>query len=83
MFGARRLTATGRVALAVTLATTAAVTLLAIMAYLGIERRLAAETDRALLDETRMFAQALREQSRPGAATVEAAVRSYLSALSA
>jgi len=79
--GRRRMTASGRVAIAMTLTLTAGVVALALTSYVAVSRGLQADVDRGLLRETEAFMAAVRsgESEEATAGLVEIA-RTYLSA---
>lgn len=74
----RRLTASERVSLAVTLAITAGVILLSGVAYLRITQRLSVDLDQALLQETDAFAAALKAAPASGRTDLIVVSRTYL-----
>lgn len=76
-----RLTASARVALAVTTVLVAGVVALSLVAYLGVSRRLAADTDRSLVREAEAYAAAISPETAARAEEDLVAVsRSYLAA---
>lgn len=81
MSGRRRLTASGRVALAMTLTLTAGVIALALTSYVAVSRGLQADIDRGLLRETEAFMAAVRSgESEEATSGLVGIARTYLSA---
>jgi signal transduction histidine kinase len=64
VFLSRRLTASGRVALAVTTVLVIGVVALALVAYFGVSRRLAGDTDRSLVREAEAYAAAIAPETQ-------------------
>jgi two-component system OmpR family sensor kinase len=79
--GRRRLTAAGRVALAMSLTLTVGVVALALTSYIAVSRSLSADIDRALLRETEAYTATIRSsEAEEGTGGLVEVSRTYLAA---
>lgn len=81
MSGRRRLTAVGRVALAMSITLTVGVVALAVTSYVAVSRSLSADIDRALLRETEAYTAAIKSsEAETGTGGLIEVSRTYLAA---